>query len=146
METNCHSALNSCLYFTANSLARTVNRLAEEAFMPTGMAPSYAFVLMIANQTPGISQNEIAGLMNLAPSTVTRFIDRLEERGLLQREQAGKISHVCPTAKGQELQPVIVKAWADLYARFVDILGKPAADHLTQDICAANQVFEQRAA
>ncbi len=143
MAPQCDSHLNACLYFTANSLARSVSKMADEAFMVTGLAPSYAFVQMLVNETPGINQNEIATCMNLAPSTVTRFIDKLVERQLLRRELVGKVSKVYPTQKGLELQPLLRQAWAALHERFVAVLGRDFADHLTAEIDRANQIIAE---
>lgn len=142
MEKRCDSGFEHCLYFTANSLARRVSRMADEAFMVTGLAPSYAFVQMVVNEQPGVHQNEISTRMNLAPSTVTRFIDKLEERGLIRREAEGKASHIYPTPKGLELQGSIEKAWAGLHKQYVAALGEEFTRQLTEDICLAHGKFE----
>lgn len=39
MKKQCESYLKHCLYFAANSLARTINKMAEEEFMVTGLLP-----------------------------------------------------------------------------------------------------------
>lgn len=141
---SCSTALNHCLYFTVNSLVRTINRLAEEEFMPTGLAPSIAFIQMIVNKNTGIAQNEIAKRMNLAPSTITRFIDKLERRGMIVRVMKGKISHISPTPEGLELQPVIEKAWTALFERYSEILGDDFVQCLTEDICQANCMLDEQ--
>ena len=69
--------LHNCLYFTANSLARRITAMAEEAFGKVGLSPSHAFLVMLVNEQPGISQKELSRALNLAPSTVTRFVDSL---------------------------------------------------------------------
>ena len=75
-----------CLFYAANALARTITRLAEEAFAPTGLAPSPAFVLMTVHRQPGVQPSEIAAIMMLSPSTVTRLVEKLEAKGLLLRK------------------------------------------------------------
>jgi MarR family transcriptional regulator, organic hydroperoxide resistance regulator len=143
MKNRCDQSFNHCLYFSANSLVRSINRLAEQEFMITGLAPSYAFIQMIVNQQPVTNQNEIAARMNLAPSTVTRFLDKLESQGLIMRESEGKTCRISPTVRGLEKQPVIEQAWSALYDRYKAILGQELADRLTDEICSADKIFEQ---
>ena len=131
--------LHNCLYFTANSLARTVTRMEEEAFRKTGLSPSHAFLMMLFNDHPGIFQKELAESLQLAPSTVTRFIDSLVNKGLLTRETKGKASKVYPTADGQALQAPIESAWKDLHMAYTKVLGLREGDALTAMIDAAGE-------
>jgi DNA-binding MarR family transcriptional regulator len=89
-EKKSNTILHNCLYFTANSLARVITRMADEEFRRTGLSPSHAFLMMLVNDTPGIAQKELAESLQLAPSTVTRFIDSLVHKGYLTREVEGK--------------------------------------------------------
>ena len=67
MEKKAEKYLHNCLYFTANSLARQISRLADEEFRLTGLSPSHAFLLMLVNEKPGITQKELGLALNLAP-------------------------------------------------------------------------------
>ncbi len=113
-----------CLYFTANNLARIITRLADQEFRITGLSPSHAFVLMLVNENPGIGPKELADNLQLAPSTITRFIDYLEHREFLKRKLEGKITRIFPTEIGNNLQKVITTAWKNLYQRYSEILGE----------------------
>ena len=66
--------LNSCLYFTASTLCRHITRMAEEEFMKVGVSPSHAYLLLVTQERPGISQKEAAEYLTLAPSTVSRYL------------------------------------------------------------------------
>ena len=100
-----------CLFYAANALARNLTRLAEEAFAQTGLAPSLAFVVMTVARNPGIQPSEVARIMMLSPSTLTRLVEKLEGRGLVRREAKGKAIHIHLTAKGEALGPVLLAAW-----------------------------------
>lgn len=58
-----------CLFFSTNALARALTRVVEDAFAPTGLAPSSAFTMMTVKRRPGIQPSEIATIMRLSPST-----------------------------------------------------------------------------
>ncbi len=100
MTTDTREILTNCLYFTANSLSRVITRMAEEAFRPTGLSPSHVFLLMLANENPGIGPKEMSDYLQLAPSTVTRFVDALVGKGLLERRAEGKTVGLFPTPEG----------------------------------------------
>lgn len=118
----------NCLYYSANALGRVMTKMAEEEFAITGLAPSYAFLLMSVNDKPGIQPKGLSEQMQLTPSTVTRLIEKMEHRGFVERKSAGRITEVFPTAKSQELDPKIKEAWQNLYKRYSGILGKEVDD------------------
>ncbi|WP_243357933.1 MarR family winged helix-turn-helix transcriptional regulator [Fundidesulfovibrio terrae] len=126
--------LECCLYFTANALARTVTRMAEAAFAPTGLSPSQAFLLMLAMESPGVTPSELAGRLHLAPSTVTRLADGLVRLGLVERRSQGKASHIHPTAKGESMSQTIGAAWKTLHSDYSKILGEQEGADITKAI------------
>jgi DNA-binding MarR family transcriptional regulator len=134
---NTKTYLHGCLYFTANSLARNITRMAEEEFRITGLSPAHAFLMMMVNENPGIGPKELACELKIAPSTVTRFLDVLENRGFVKREIEGKISKITPTQKGENLQQIIADSWKSLYNRYSGLLGKTKSENLTKEIYLA---------
>lgn len=143
MECNKETPLDCCLFFTANSLARDITRMGEEEFASIGMTPSYAFLMMMAIDSPGISQKEISAGMNMAPSTVSRFIDALVKRGLLQKDVQGRATYIHPTEKGTILHSEIRKVWSNLYERYSKILGEENGKKLTQLCLEASKKLQQ---
>lgn len=143
-EKKSDTILHNCLYFTANSLARVITRMAEEAFRRTGLSPAHAFLMMLVNDRPGIFQKELAENLQLAPSTVTRFIDSLVHKGLLRRETEGKASKVYSTGDGQALQATIEAAWKELHGAYAKVLGLREGDALTAMIDAASEKLNKQ--
>ena len=85
-----------CLYFNSNALARTVSRIWTNAYSQFDLSPPHAFLLRVVLAKPGLLPRELAEELNLSRSTITRFLDSLEQRDLLIRK---------PTAEdGRELQ------------------------------------------
>jgi MarR family transcriptional regulator, organic hydroperoxide resistance regulator len=134
----------SCFYFTTSKMARSINKMAQEEFSTTGLSPTYAFVLMTVNEKPGIAQNEICEIIHVTPSTLTRFIDKLEGKGLVKRHNEGKNSFIYSTEEGIKLQKDIEKSWTNLYARYSKILGYEEGDKLTKLIDEAGNKLEGR--
>ena len=131
-----------CLHYAANALARTITKMAEEEFAITGLAPSYAFLLMSVNKNPGIYAGELADVMMLKPSTVTRLIEKLETQGLVKRVTEGRKTLVFPTPVSVELNEKIKSAWIALYNRYIGILGEEAAADLTTKVYNAAITLE----
>jgi DNA-binding MarR family transcriptional regulator len=132
MDDKAPNKLECCLFFTANSLARVITKMGEEEFSNVGMTPSYAFLLTLAIENPGISQKELAAHLHMAPSTVSRFVDALIHKNLLTKETEGRNTYIFPTDQGILRGPQIQKAWLGLYERYSEILGKDEGDALTE--------------
>jgi len=143
--TKSKSILHNCLYFTANSLARAITRMADDEFRPTGLSPSHAFLMMLVNDNPGVSQKELCEQLHLAPSTVTRFVDTLAYKGFLTRQTHGKASKVYATNEGANLRQPIEDAWKRLHRRYAAILGLKNGDKLTAMIDAASNKLNSQA-
>ena len=131
---NDQSTYCNCLYYSSNALSRIVTRMAEEEFSAVDLAPSYAFVVMTVNKNPGILAGELAEIMMLTPSTVTRLVDKLESRGLVKKHNEGRVTMIYPTPASVEMNEEIKAAWYKLYLRFTDILGEENARQLTGSV------------
>ena len=132
----------SCLYYSANALSRKITKMAEDAFASTGLAPSYAFLMMSINKQPGLHPKELSEIMMLTQSTVTRLIEKLELKGLAERKCDGKYTNVLPTKDGKKIHSKLEKAWLKLYSEYTGILGEKAAKDLTHDIYNALEKLE----
>lgn len=134
----------NCLYFSANHLARMMNKMAEEEFAPIGLSPTYAFMLMTLKNKDGLTQKELSGALNIAPSTSTRFVDKLEMKGLVTRKNEGKLSIVALTDKGYGMQDEISRCWKNLFKRYADIMGEEQARKFTLEVNEANALLENK--
>lgn len=136
------SKYSGCLYYSSNTLGRVMTRMAEEEFSITGLAPSYAFLLMSVNDKPGIQPCELSEQMQLSPSTVTRLIEKMEHRVYVTRKTNGKFTKVYPTEESLKLDMKIKKAWRNLYNRYTTLLGEGKGDELTVLVYAASKKLD----
>ena len=113
-----------CLYFNANALARQVNKLWEQAFDDLGLSPAHAYLLRLVLDQPGISQGRIAEELKLEKSTVTRFVDSLEQRGYMNRIKSGREVEIIPTQKCKNIGRQLQSRGDALYKQMSELIGK----------------------
>lgn len=140
--TDINESLSGCLYFASNKLARSISKMADEEFRITGLSPTYAFLICIVNENTEISQKEISEKLHMTPSTITRFIDKLENKNLVIRRSDGKTTLISLTKKGVELIPYISKAWQNLHERYSSILSEEENQELVIAINKVANKFE----
>jgi DNA-binding MarR family transcriptional regulator len=116
-----------CLYFNVNALARAVNRIWDDAFKELGLSPAHAYLLRLVLASPGISHKAIATELRLEKSTITRFVDSLQKKGLVKRSQQGaedkREQRVFPSEKAKNMQEALESKGDALYKRMRSRLG-----------------------
>ncbi len=133
-----------CLYFSISKLQRHINKLAEAAFSDVGLAPGQIFLLMALHEEKNCSASHLSEMLGLAPSTITRFIDKLEKQGLCTRKLEGRVSHTSITAKGRRLMPDIQAGWKTLFQSYSEIFGEEDAKALNKMIVSFNNTAPNR--
>jgi MarR family transcriptional regulator, organic hydroperoxide resistance regulator len=128
------SKYNRCLYFASNALARKIEKLAQETWDKVNLSPSHAYLLMLVVDEPGIQPSLLADQLQLQPSTVTRLIEKLEEKKLVVRTSEGKTKNVYPTPKGKEIYPKMRDCAMEFHAAYAALLGRDESAKLVQTI------------
>lgn len=123
---------SACLLFSANALARAITTLGEAEFNRLGLSYSHAYLLHEVALTPGATPSYLSQQLYLSPSTVTRLIEKLEQKGLVTRQADGKNTLVYATDAGQLLAPAIGEAWQQNWDKFKNVLGEEEALKLTE--------------
>lgn len=85
-------------------VARLMRTRADQRARCDGMTRAQWVILVWLERQPGLSQNELAGLVEVEPITVARLVDRLEARGFVERRADPKDRrirrlHLKPTAR-----------------------------------------------
>ena len=120
------------LYYTTTAFSREIASIAEIAFADLGLTPSDAYLIMCVNEKPNIQPTEISDKILLAPSTITRMIEKLEKRSIVTRSTEGKYTFVAATPKGKEIYIGIIKKWDEIGALFTAKLGDSTVTSLVQ--------------
>ena len=135
-----------CLYFNLNTLTREVNRLWDDAFSKIGLSPSHAYLMRAVFNAPGITQKNLADELKLSPSTVTRFIDTLAARGLLERTHHGddgRESAIYPAKEGNKIKNELENVAKDLARQVRAIINEVDVDELVVRLREAKAALQQ---
>jgi len=109
---------SSDLLFLLHDVARLLRHEADRRAGARGMTRAQWVILFWLQRQPGLSQKELAEILEVEPITVARLIDRLEDRGMVERRDDPHDRriwrlHLCPPA-----EPVL----HDLHAERADML------------------------
>jgi len=107
------------------------------------LAPSYYYMMLVVHFHPDITQKELSQRLSLAPSTSTRFLDKLEALGWIHRTSRGKQSHVRLTTEGEEVYGSFRPSLKQLFADYAAILGKDESMQLSKSLRDANEKLER---
>jgi DNA-binding MarR family transcriptional regulator len=122
------------MYFVSNALARKIEKIAIQSWKKVNLSPSHAYLLMLVIDEPGIQPTALSEELQLQPSTITRLIEKLEQKKLLARTYEGKMTNVYPTPKAKELLPKLKQCVADFYENYSSVLGKEESAKLVQSM------------
>jgi MarR family transcriptional regulator for hemolysin len=121
--------------FLLYDVARIMRTRADQSARLMGMTRAQWVILAWVEMRPGLSQNELAALVEVEPITVGRLVDRLEARGILERRNDPKDRRIRRLHLTDAARPVLeqIQAYRTiLNTQFADILGQPALTALTE--------------
>jgi DNA-binding MarR family transcriptional regulator len=109
------------LFVLLHDVARLIRVEADKRARLHGMTRAQWGLLLRLERNPGLSQKEIADLLEVEPISVARLVDRLAARGLVERRADADDRriwrlHLCPAATGKLRQ---IKEQRDELADFV---------------------------
>ena len=77
--------LENDLLVLLHDVARQMRAYADQMAQAHGLTRAQIIILVRLERQPDISQNELAAAAEVAPMTIARLVDRLEELGLVKR-------------------------------------------------------------
>ena len=134
------SRYGRCLYFSSNALARKTEKLATAVWKKVDLSPSHAYLLMIVLADPGVQPGALSEELHLTPSTITRLIEKLEDKKLAIRTTEGKTTSVYPTAKSKELKPQLQECADEFQKNCITLFGK---DESVRFVTSMNKISDK---
>jgi len=127
-------------YHLADSLGFTLHRtymrmraISARRLRPYGLTPDQFAVLAILWDHPGLSQREVAQILIKDAANVTRIIDRLEDKGLLERRQDPtdrRAYRIYPSKSARTLRKTLGPRVLDIRAEVFQGLTKKEQDSM----------------
>lgn len=114
--------LDSRLFFAIKKLNRALDKISEESFQKVGLSPSQSTILMILDMENGKLHKDLAKILGVTAPTLTRIIEKLVHKGLVEIISEGRTKHVYITDEGRKVIPSIQQAHSEvkqLFNRFV---------------------------
>lgn len=118
-------------YQSLAALYRILDAKASPFFKKHQLSISYAALLLAICEQESVSPGKLSEQYQLAPSTVTRLIDKLENRKLVKREKAGKQILITATHQAQKLRNELQRSFEQLEVNYTASLGEALTNKLT---------------
>jgi DNA-binding MarR family transcriptional regulator len=137
------SVYANSLYFASSLLAREVEKLATEAWKPSGLPPAQGYLLLhILNDHYYPFPNVISNRLLLSPSAITHLVEKLEKKELVWRYYESNWMYIAATQKARDLKPTLVQCEQALIDRCEALLGADAGALTSMMNRAADQLYE----
>ena len=137
----------TCLFFNLNSFTRLLNKRWEEEFEKFGLSAAHGYLLRLVLEKPDSTQKFLAEELGLAPSTVTRFLETLEEKGFVKRTCCSfdaRVTKVNATGKGNAIHAQLTEASSRLGDLLKETLGAQEAEALVDQLRKSQQRLTEK--
>ena len=114
-----------------SDVARLIRTRADARARAYGMTRAQWMILVRLERQPGMSQNELAALIEVEPITVGRLVERLQSRGFVERRPDAwdrRIWRLHLMAASTPMLEEIAKARAELNAMLVATIAQKSLD------------------
>lgn len=123
------------MHAITNSFSREISRHFDSYFEEYNLATSYVELILIVNEQDEITQKQLSEMMNLAPSTITRFIQKMKKSGLVEKSKSGRIATIRLTKKADAVVENMQKSYDRAVQDLEEKLGEKFV-HTTEQLLA----------
>ena len=134
---------DKCIYFNLVTLTRKINKIWAEEFERLGLSPSHGYLLFAIAEKPDTSQKLLSELMELDASTITRFIDTLSRKGLVEKTTKGRGAIITITPAGKKMYLDVKMVMDKLYGQMQVHFGLKQFSNFVAGLFEARQSFNE---
>lgn len=134
----------NCTCFGLRKAARAVTQMYDQALKPTGLRATQISLLMAAKLAGPRGVAELAELMVMDRTTLTRNLKPLLDQGLLEHVPSPdrRRRPIAITSAGQRVLTQALPHWREAQARMAEGLGHTRWERLLGDLGAATGVAQ----
>ena len=133
-----------CLYFNLATLNRQITKIWQDEFAVLGLSPSHGYLLMAMATHPQASQKELCEIMELDASTITRFIDTLVAKKLVERQGVGKGGSVALSENSHESIQKIQSAAMNLRDKMHSAFGEKKFNSTVNTLHKMRKILQEQ--
>lgn len=118
---------SECVNAKLRRLHRLINSAYQQAIRPFGLRGSMLSILFIIGKMKTVNQKEIADRLVLDPSTMSRDLKKLEEKGWISKTRSAsdpRQHDLSLTKEGYLLLEEVSPVWEALHEKVQGILGQ----------------------
>ncbi|NPV26518.1 MAG: MarR family transcriptional regulator [Firmicutes bacterium] len=127
--------LEQCINFLLTKVQQSVHQLFKAELEPYGVTPGQYAILKCLWDNNGQSVKQLAERLSLDSSTITSVLDRLEQKGLIERHpdlHDRRALQVIITDKGRSLEEPLTQAIIEANKKAMKLLGDAEGRRLKQ--------------
>ena len=122
MPQDIQELLNMDFYFSIKKLNRILEKKTEETYRKIGLSHSYALTLFILSQEDGKCYKELADILCITAPSMTKIIEKLNRRDLVNIIPNGRTKHIHLSEKGKDLADVIAETFFSTRQEFIELI------------------------
>lgn len=120
------------MHAITNSFSREISQHFDSYFEEYNLATSYIELILLVQEEGKVTQKELADRMNLAPSTITRFVQKLEKTGFVEKSKDGRIATIKLTISAESVAENMRQSYEQAVQDLKEKLGEKFVDTTDQ--------------
>jgi DNA-binding MarR family transcriptional regulator len=115
-----------CINARLRRLHRMLNGVYQEQFRPYGLQGSMLSIMFIIGKRKNINQKTLSEMLVLDPSTMSRDLKKLSEKGWIAMDRGDDARHtdLSLTKEGYALLNEVAPVWEALHGKVEQLLGQ----------------------
>lgn len=135
------------LYNALHKLVRQMHRFSHKVEHRTGYRREQARLLHVISEDEGITQRELAEIMDVRPSSMTAMIAKLEQFGFIMRKQDERdqrVMHIYLTDEGRNIEKETLEPTQALIGQLFENLTDEEISEMIRIIQKLSQNLENQ--